>query len=371
VLCEFGASQTMKCSKGLNARDYAVKRGKNKIVEFYDYVSPEEESEEEGDEPSDGLTSTQRSKLKKQQLKASEGRGTKGDAEAEEVVEKTVITEEDLAKEKIRQDAKGSAVWEELKALSHMEGKDVKEVTILKEEEAQCVEEGHCGVDPALWRCEFLTSVKLQMPPAKLTSLPEEIGQLKDVHTLILSRNALESLPEALGSLKSLRVLEVDNNVLASIPVALGSLAKLEVLNLSMNKLTTLEPLVNGDLPNLLTFSADFNQLAALDLPYASLARINSISVNNNELVQIDDGMGLLNGTLASLSLSNNKLESIAGIRDLKEKKLKVLNVDENPIADKKVFKLLRGDRPEHIIKELLKYLQKQGGGGGGKKKKK
>ena len=76
-------------------------------------------------------------------------------------------------------------------------------------------------------------------------------------------------------------------------------------------------------------------------------------------------------GTLASLSLSNNKLESIAGIRDLKEKKLKVLNVDENPIADKKVFKLLRGDRPEHIIKELLKYLQKQGGGGGGKKKKK
>jgi len=65
--------------------------GKNKIVEFYDYVSPEvkipyvvvqfypepnmfflwqEESEEEGDEPSDGLTSTQRSKLKKQQLKA-------------------------------------------------------------------------------------------------------------------------------------------------------------------------------------------------------------------------------------------------------------------------------------------------------------
>jgi len=90
--------------------------------------------------------------------------------------------------------------------------------------------------------------------------------------------------------------------------VALGSLAKLEVLNLSMNKLTTLEPLVNGnfchtphplesflklpdhtpsktilnlskryfssgDLPNLLTFSADFNQLAALDLPYASLAR--------------------------------------------------------------------------------------------------
>ena len=60
VLCEFGASQTAKDRKGLNARDYAVKRGKEKVLEFYDHVTSDEEEDEDGDEPSDGLTSTQR-----------------------------------------------------------------------------------------------------------------------------------------------------------------------------------------------------------------------------------------------------------------------------------------------------------------------
>ena len=55
-------------------------------------------------------------------------------------------------------------------------------------------------------------------------------------------------------------------------------------------------------------------------------------------------------------------------------KKLKFLSVDENPFEDKKIAKLLRNDKADQIIKELLKYLQKQGpdnGCGGGKKKKK
>merc|ERR1712054_459413 len=101
-----------------------------------------------------------------------------------------------------------------------------------------------------------------------------------------------------------------------------------------------------------------------------TMERISTISASNNKLEVISEEMGLVGGSLASLSLANNQLTSIASLRDLKDKKLKHLNVEDNPIADKKVLKLLNGSRPEAIIKELLKYLQKDGGGGGKKKKK-
>jgi len=371
VLKEFGASPTLKCEKGLNARDYAVKRGKTKVVEWFDYKS--EEEEDEGEEPAedDGLTSTQRNKMKK---KAKEDAENRGAAKKEET--DTQVDEEELeAKEQAKEEAKKEAVWGELKALSHMEGKDIREVTLIKVEEEDCVAHGECGVDPALWRCDFLKTIKLQMPPEKLVALPDSLGNLTALDTLILSKNALRGLPETIGNLLALRVLEVDHNKLETVPASLGKLPKLETLNLANNSLSTLAPLADGSLPNLLTFAADFNQLQGLELPFASMARISSISVANNCIEALQEEMGLMQGSLTCLSLTANKITSLAAIRDLNPKKLKVLNVDENPFADKKVPKLLRGERPEQVIKELLKYLQKQGpdggSGGGGKKKKK
>ena len=100
------------------------------------------------------------------------------------------------------------------------------------------------------------------------------------------------------------------------------------------------------------------------------MQRISTISASNNKLVEISEALGETAGTLASLNLANNELPSLASLRELKDKKLKHLNVEDNPIQDKKVLKLLNGNRPEEIIKQLLKYLLKEGGGGGKKKKK-
>merc|ERR1712070_1223639 len=243
----------------------------------------------------------------------------------------------------------------------HMEGRDIKELTLLKLEEASCVEDAEGGVDPALWRCDFLNRLQLQMPEGRLVSLPDLVGKLVHLDTLILSCNSLRGLPDAIESLQLLRVLEVDRNSLETIPAALGKLSKLEVLNLAGNILTSLKPIDEGSLPNLLTLSVDSNRLESLDLPFSSMSRIEVISSSNNAITSLDEAFGLVQGSLVSLSLSSNKIESLSGIRDLKEKKLKFLTVDENPIADKKVLKILNGNRPEQVIKELLKYLQKQG----------
>ena len=57
-----------------------------------------------------------------------------------------------------------------------------------------------------------------------------------------------------------------------------------------------------------------------------------------------------------------------AGLAELKEKKIRDLRLLPNPIADKKVLKVLNKDRVTEVVKELWKLLEKSGGGGGGKK---
>jgi hypothetical protein len=47
-------------------------------------------------------------------------------------------------------------------------------------------------------------------------------------------------------------------------------------------------------------------------------------------------------------------------------KKVRELRLLPNPIADKKVLKVLNADRPEKVVKELFKLLE--AGGSGGKK---
>jgi len=292
VLAEFGASVTAKCEKGNTARDYAVKRSKAKVLEFFDHVSSEEEEADPNvAEPDDGLTSTQRNKLKKKAMEGAESRGMKK-KEGEEDTDMAEAKED--AKEEAKAEAKKDAVWEELRALSHMEGKDIREVVLIKLEEGDVVAGVEGGVDPALWRCDFLKNVKLQMPAKILVSLPDALGNLVALDTLILSKNALRSLPEAMEKLAALRVLEVDSNELETIPAALGKLGKLETLNLATNKLTSLAPIADGNLPNLLTLVADFNALEGVELPYASMARINSVSISNNSITSLPEEMGLM-----------------------------------------------------------------------------
>ncbi len=77
----------------------------------------------------------------------------------------------------------------------------------------------------------------------KLTSIPPEIGQLKNLEVLNLWRNKLTSIPPEIGQLKNLTWISIADNKLTSISPEIGQLKKLRFLSLIGNRLNNAQAL--------------------------------------------------------------------------------------------------------------------------------
>ena len=72
----------------------------------------------------------------------------------------------------------------------------------------------------------------------KLTELPAEIGDLRELRGLSVSNNQLVGLPTSIHRLTKLTVLYLDVNKLTELPAEISDLRELRVLELSHNPLT-------------------------------------------------------------------------------------------------------------------------------------
>jgi Leucine-rich repeat (LRR) protein len=87
---------------------------------------------------------------------------------------------------------------------------------------------------------------KLSLKKMKLTELPEEIYQFKNLQTLDASRNKLIYFPRKMTEFPYLQELDFSNNKIPSIPKELGMLTELKTLILNQNKLAALPPEISN-----------------------------------------------------------------------------------------------------------------------------
>ena len=85
-----------------------------------------------------------------------------------------------------------------------------------------------------------LDITNLYLQHSELVSLPECIGELKNVQNLYLHVNKLTSLPKSISELKSLKILCLSNNKFSTIPECIRELKELECLEIVSNRLIRL-----------------------------------------------------------------------------------------------------------------------------------
>jgi Leucine-rich repeat (LRR) protein len=92
--------------------------------------------------------------------------------------------------------------------------------------------------------------IKLVLSKKKLTEIPEEIRQFKNLQYLDLSRNKLKKLPSWIGELHSLQTLVLSHNDIDTLPPQIGMLSNLKWFIMSRDPLDAI-PDAFGDLTNL------------------------------------------------------------------------------------------------------------------------
>ncbi len=177
--------------------------------------------------------------------------------------------------------------------------------------------------------------IQLRIHSFLSTRIPPEIGYLKDLAVLDLSKNLLSGeIPQQISRLQSLDYLRLDeNNFSGRIPESLSQLSGLSYLNLENNKfvgpipanLSALGQLaemrisrsdVSGEIPRglsalkkLTLLNLNFNEQLAGPIPveFSAMTNLAELSLEGNKLDGvIPSGIGALQ-SLTRLWLSNNK----------------------------------------------------------------
>jgi hypothetical protein len=153
-------------------------------------------------------------------------------------------------------------------------------------------------------------STKLDLRGAKLTELPESLGQLTQLQSLDLGDNQLTMLPEWLGQLTQLTVLYIPSNQLTFIPQSIAQLSNLQELVLTKNNIAVLPPEI-GELSNLiylcLGFALGGNPITELPDFFDRLSNLNDLTARNCRLTSLPPSLSLASA-LKRLDLEGNPL---------------------------------------------------------------
>ena len=126
---------------------------------------------------------------------------------------------------------------------------------------------------------------------AKLTDVPELLGQLTQLQSLDLSGNQLTVVPDSLGQLARLQSLNLSGNQLATLPIWLGQLTQLQSLDLTNIGLSSF-PIWLRTTTSLINLDVSENSIPEIPSWISELSKIEWFSADANELVYLPDELG-------------------------------------------------------------------------------
>ncbi|XP_077998440.1 leucine-rich repeat-containing protein 47-like [Glandiceps talaboti] len=235
------------------------------------------------------------------------------------------------------------------------------------------------GLDEGIFSLELLNF--LEISDTCLDSVPENLGNLSNLTSLILRGNKLTCLPSTLGNLQSLKTLDVSNNELLSLPDEFTQLKTLHTCDISINKLTEL-PSKMGEMDRLTVINVSRNMLEEFPVEFfnPSMLHLSEVKAKDNNISILSPDIAEL-PALKVLDLSNNKLETLpAEIADCP--KLKETDFKQNRFKDRRLGKMVEQCPTKSVLDYVQKHVQRSNpaskgkgggtveGGKGGKKKK-
>ncbi len=123
--------------------------------------------------------------------------------------------------------------------------------------------------------------------PLHPLQLPDELFELTQLQTLIMSLNYFEKIPNGIGKLKGLKTLALQESIFESLPDSIGELSNLEFLNLSENPALKSLPDSLGKLAQLQTLHLDETpQLTELPVSLKNLTNLTSVRISNRETLK-------------------------------------------------------------------------------------
>ncbi|XP_053982517.1 leucine-rich repeat-containing protein 47-like [Hylaeus volcanicus] len=213
------------------------------------------------------------------------------------------------------------------------------------------------GFDKSLFNLNHLNY--LNITQTCLQEVPEEIEKLHNLTNLVLHSNEISKIPNTIDKLEKLKFLDCSRNKLTSLPDEIGRLPQLTTMNLSSNLLKSLPTQIGNIKLSVLDLSN--NQFESFpDICFPNLVHVSEIYINGNQIKEIPVTMNQL-PQLKILNVSDNLISVIPGeIADCN--KLKELYLKGNPIADKRLLKLVDQCRTKQIIEYVKLHCPRSSG---------
>ncbi|KAF1762540.1 hypothetical protein GCK72_010802 [Caenorhabditis remanei] len=180
-----------------------------------------------------------------------------------------------------------------------------------------------------------------------LSSLPEEIGSLTSLTTLIARNNLLEHLPKGMQLLQNMEHLYLSGNRLEYVPPVILTMRKLKTLHLGGNYIDSCPSNISV-LASLTVLYFGGNRLREIPASIGCLDQLENLGLCDNILETIPSTLGDLH-YLETLSLHNNKLRTLpTDILNLR--RLQQLSLRNNPLVHSFVHNM---DLAPPSLKEL------------------